>query len=252
MAEDVLASLSLPELAAFYGRLADGVDKRKGALKASLAAMLMRLWLTNRDKDANLTIDAPEHLREHEQTRATLAHHRRVFLTEEKAHRNGGDVWAGVLPRLKGIAPHTKWDCRRPVKIEYESLLEFPLRYQLTGNDADRDLLYSLHGCQLHSTVTVVGQPGNKNGRVMISFQAFETYACDRYDWDYSEHLTVPNPDFGSTAKGTVAPKSQTVVVYHKNAKRLEDARLAAPYRFQTKPWRVTHAALNAVAEVDL
>jgi hypothetical protein len=251
MAEDVLAKISPPEVAAFYRRLAEGVDARKGALKVSLAAALMRKWLDNRDRSAKLVIDAPEHLRNHEKTRATLAYHRQVFLTEKKARRSAGETWAGVLPRLKGMAPHAKWDPRQSLRIEYESLLEFPLRYQLTGNDADRDLLYSVHGCQLHSTVTLFGQPGSKNGRLKISFQAFETYVLDRYDWDYSEHLTVPNPDFGSTAKGAVAPRLETVVVYHKNAKRLEDAGLAAPYSFKTTPWSVTDAALNAPAEVD-
>lgn len=149
------------------------------------------------------------------------------------------------------MAPHAKWDPRRPLQIEYESLLEFPLRYQLTGNDADRDLLYSVHGCQLHSTVTVVGLPGSNNARMKITFQAFETYIVDRHDWDYSEHLTVPNPDFGSIAKGAVAPKLKTVVIYHKNAKRLEDAGLAAPYSFQTTPWTAIDAALRAPAEID-
>ena len=77
------------------------------------------------------------------------------------------------------------------------------------------------------------------------------TYAYDTYDWDYSEHLTVPNPDHGSAARSAVAPKSDRVVVFHRNAKRIEDAGLAAPYRFKTKPWSVTQAALNAPAEVD-
>src|SRR3954454_18050942 len=49
MAEDTLGKLSPPDVAAFYARLADAVDQKKGALTVSLAAMLMRLWLKNRD-----------------------------------------------------------------------------------------------------------------------------------------------------------------------------------------------------------
>jgi hypothetical protein len=257
MADDVLASLPPAEVAAFYSRLADGVDARKGKLDVSLAALLMRLWLSNRNAGAELTIDAPSHLRTHPQTTASLLYHRQVFLTEKKARLGKSEVWAGVVPRLQGKAPHAKWDIQRTISMEYESLTEFPLRYQLTGNDADRDLLYSLHGFQLRSKVTVGGTlmplPRGSRGpqMVRINFQAFTTEARDVYDWNYSEHLTVPNPDFGSAKPGAVARESQTVVVYHRNAKRIEDAGLAAPYRFTTKAWTVTNVAITASAEVD-
>jgi hypothetical protein len=108
--------------------------------------------------------------------------------------------------------------------MDYESLTEFPLRYQLTGNDADRDLLYSLHGFQLHSRVTVGGTlmpvPRGSKGaaKVRVNFQSFMADARDVYDWDYSEHLTVPNPDYGIKKPGAAAPNSQTVIVYHRNA----------------------------------
>jgi hypothetical protein len=255
--DDPLAPLSLQQVAGFYSRLADGVDARKGKLAVSLAATLMRLWLTNRTKGAELTLEAPAHLRDHEQTKATLRYHRQVFLTEQKARLGQREAWAGVMPRLQGKAPYQTWDLKRPLQLEYESLTEFPLRYQLTGNDADRDLLYSLHGFQLHSNVTVNGTilPASSGARpqrkVRITFQSFTANAHDVYDWNYSEHLKVPNPDFGSTAQGAVSPKSKTVIVYHKHAKRIEDAGLAAPYRFRTTPWSVLDAAIVAPAEVD-
>ncbi|MCG5052489.1 MAG: hypothetical protein KA712_05980 [Myxococcales bacterium] len=216
---DVLASLSPQQVAGFYGRLANSVDARKGKLEVSLAAMLMRLWLENRKKGDVLTIDAPAHLRGHEQTKSTLEYHRRVFLTQDQARLGSKSAWA--------------------------------------GNDADRDLLYSLHGFQLHSSVTLAGVDlplhpvTKKSPGVRVSFQSFMTYAWDIYDWDYSEHLTVPNPDYGSRSPDAVAPKSETVVVYHKHAKRIEDAGLAAPYKFQTRPWRVLDAGLVAPADVD-
>jgi hypothetical protein len=257
MAVDVLAALSPQAVAAFYGRLADGVDARRGKLDVSLAATLMRMWLKNHSKGAELTLEAPSHLRNHEQTKATLQFHRRVFLTEERARVGGREVWAGILPRIQGRAPYQKWDISRPLSMEYESLTEFPLRYQLTGNDADRDLLYSLHGFQLHSNVTTVGTllprpvAGKLPQKVRVTFQSFTTYARDVYDWDYSEHLTVPNPDFGSQSPSAVSPKSKTVVVYHKNAKRIEDAGLAAPFAFKTKPWQITEASLVSPSDVD-
>jgi hypothetical protein len=251
------AARSPQAVAAFYSRLADGVDARRGKLDVSLAATLMRMWLKNRSKDAKLSLEAPSHLRNHEQTRATLQFHRRVFLTEQKARVDGREVWAGILPRLQGRAPHQKWDINRPLSMEYESLTEFPLRYQLTGNDADRDLLYSLHGFQLHSNVTVAGTllprpvDGKSPQKVRVTFQSFTVYARDVYDWDYSEHLTVPNPDFGSKDPSAVSPGSKTVVVYHKNAKRIEDAGLAAPFSFKTNAWQITDAPLVAQADID-
>jgi hypothetical protein len=145
MADDVLAGLPPADVAAFYSRLADGVDARRGKLEVSLAALLMRTWLSNRKPGAELTIDAPSHLRTHAQTTATLVYHRQVFLTEKKARLGKSEVWDGIVPRLQGRPPHAKWDVQRPMSMEYESLTEFPLRYQVTGNDADRDLLYSLH-----------------------------------------------------------------------------------------------------------
>ncbi len=255
MADDVLAKLTPAQVAAFYARLADGVDARKGKLDVSLAALLMRLWLTNRKAGDTLTIDAPTHLRTHPLTRDSLLYHRQVFLTEKKARLGKSQVWAGVVPRLQGKPPHQKRDIQRPISMEYESLTEFPLRYQVTGSDADRDLLYSLHGFQLHSKVTVAGtllpRPPKGSQKVRINFQSFVTEAKDVYDWDYSEHLTVPNPDFGSKMPGAVTPESNTVLAYHRNAKRIEDAGLAAPYSFVTKSWIDTDTAITAPGDVD-
>jgi len=73
----------------------------------------------------------------------------------------------------------------------------------------------------------------------------------DRYDWDYSEYIKVPKPDFGKDIKGTIAPSLKTIIVYHSNAKRLEDAKLAAPYNLRSKPWYINNAKLMASAIVE-
>ncbi len=108
MADDYLARLDPPAVAAFYGRLADGVDARKGKLEVSLAALLM------------------------------------------------------------GLDPAASARSESPFR------LSTPMRGMST---------------------------------------------------------------IGTTVAGAVAPKSQTIVVYYKHAKRIEDADLAAPYKFKTKPW---------------
>lgn len=249
---DELAKLPPPQVAGFYRRLADQVDKKKGKLEVSLAALLMRHWLDNRDETEVFHFDAPKHLKEHASVAEVLRYHRGVYLTEQRAKLTGGsEKWAGLIPRLQGKPPYAKWDGSGVMNMEYQSLVELPLRYQLTGSDADRDLLYGLHGFQLKSNVTVAvqGSPGSR--RLRVTFTSFQARVLDRYDWDYSEHLTVPNPDFGSTTAGAVAPGSKTVVVYHSNAQRLEKAGLAAPYDLETNAWGVIDAGVAGPGEVD-
>ncbi len=250
MATDYLAALKPPELARFYGRIADGVDANRGALAVSLAALLMRQWLKNRDPKGLFEFDAPDHLKDRTEVLETLAFQRRVLLTQEKARFTGGVTrWAGVVPRIVGIAPFQKWDAKSLLSMSYESLVEMPLRYQITGTDADRDVLYGLRGFQLKSEVTLLANGNAPNGNLKILFQTYTAQASDRYDWNYAEHITVPNPDFRSKAPGAVAADQQKIVVYHKHAKRLEDAQLAAPYDLRTRPWQVD-ANLRQPAEV--
>jgi hypothetical protein len=247
---DYLAALQPAELAKFYGRLADGADANRGSVKVSLAAMLMRQWLKNRDPKDLFEFDAPDHLKDRKEVLEALAFQRRVLLTQEKARFTGGITkWAGVVPRIVGKPPFPKWDTKQPLSMTYESLVEMPLRYDITGTDADRDVLYGLRGFQLKSSVILTSPGTAPNGKVRVVFQAYTAQALDRYDWDYAEHKTVPNPDFGSKAPDAVAPGERKVVVYHKHAKRLEDANLAAPYDLRTRPWQVD-PQLRAPAEV--
>jgi len=252
---DDLAKLPPAQLAGFYRRLATAVDGRKGVLRVSLASLLMNHWLDNRDRNSTFVFDAPEHLRNHSQVTDVLAYHRKVFLTEEKA-RVGPKTskWAGVLPRLLGNAPYAKWDGKLPLPLEYQSLVEIPLRYQVTGSDADKDLLYALHGFQLKSKVVLSfdhSAPAPAK-QVRLAFDEFSAQVIDRYDWDYTEHLTVPNPDYQSKEADAVKPGSDRVVVFHSNARRLEEAGLAAPYNLQTNAWRMTDQRLIDRAQVDL
>ena len=237
---DHLAALQPAELAKFYSRMADGVDANRGSLKVSLAALLMRQWLKNRDPKSLFEFDAPEHLKDRDEVLDTLAFQRRVLLTQEQARFTGGVTkWAGVVPRIVGKAPFPKWDTKGSLSMDYQSLVEMPLRYQLTGDDADRDILYGLRGFQLKSSVVLSAAGTAPNGNLKLVFQGYTAQASDRYDWNYSEHITVPNPDFGSRDPAAVAPKERKIVVYHKHAKRLEDASLAAPYDLRTRPWPV-------------
>lgn len=249
---DELAKYTPTQVAGFYKRLADQVDKNKGALTASLAATLMRQWLTNRNPKSVFVFDAPAHLKSHGSVLDVLKYHRAVYLTEKKANFTGGSSkWAGIIPRLQGRPPHPKWSGVGAMSMEYQSLVELPLRLQLTGSDADRDILYALHGFQLKTNVSVTVQSVPRSNRLRLTFCSFQARVLDRYHWDYAEHLTVPNPDFGSADPAAIASKSKTIVVYHSNAKRLEVAGLAAPYNLETKPWAIADVAIMGPAEID-
>ncbi len=238
---DVLASLAVNEVAAFYSRLADIVDKNKGSVAKPLAPLLMREWLKNRDPKAVLKLEMPDHLKKHTLVIDVLKYHREVFLSNKKTKAG---KYGGIAPRWKD----GRWNGVGELRMEYESLVEFPLRYQITGNDEDKDLLYSLHGFQLKSNVGVTLIPPPLVNDVNFSF--YEARVVDRYDWDYSEHLTVPNPDYKSTAANAVSPSTDTVVVFHKNAERIEKAGLAAPYDIDSKPWTISDVSISGPGKV--
>jgi hypothetical protein len=244
MPSDVLAPLSVAEVAAFYRRLANFTDSRRGSLPTSLAATLMRQWLDNRDPTAVLALAMPDHLKTHSRVIEAQSYHRRVFLTEERTRAGS---WGGIIPRWQD----GRWQGTGPLTMQYESLVEFPLRYQLTGNDADKDLLYALHGFQLRSNVSVALVSSNGSMK-RVNFTQFDARVVDRYDWDYSEHLTVPNPDYGSTARNAVTPRADRVVVYHINAQRIERAGLAAPYSIVSRPWAITDVNIAGLGTVNI
>jgi hypothetical protein len=110
--------------------------------------------------------------------------------------------------------------------------------------------LTSLRGFQLQSRVTVTGKR-TASGRVVIEFSSWRAQASDRYDWDYSEHFTVPNPDYRSKRPDAVRPDDLSLTVYHRNAQRLERAGLAAPYNVVSHEWLISDPLLLKPGEVD-
>jgi hypothetical protein len=140
--------------------------------------------------------------------------------------------------------------------LKYESLCDPApniiaiAKVQKFGTSGDRDIFGSLRGFQLRSAVTVAALP-TQGKQVTIRFNSWICSATDRYDWDYSEHLTVANPDYQSKAKEAICPNDQTITVFHANAKRLEDAQLAAPYDVVIRPWHIVDQTLLRDAVVD-
>jgi hypothetical protein len=254
---DYLAELPEPRVAAWYARLADRIAMEKVQGREPLASQFLRWWVQNRSPTATMRFDAPAHLRAAPQVVETLRFHRAVFLTEEKARTGQGQRWAGVLPRIQGRPGFATWpNPATPLLLEYESLVEIGgnlislMRIQQSGSAEERDLLTSLRGFQLRSKVSVIGRP-QQDGKIQISFLSWTAQAKDRYDWNYNEHFTVPNPDYRSSRPDAVRPQDQSMRVYHRNAQRLERAGLAAPYDLLSNEWPVTDQGLLAPALVD-
>jgi len=257
MAEDHLKALPVARVAAWYRRLADAWSKNAPELQPSLAGAFLRKWVDNRNPRAKIEFDAPGHLKSNRAVRDVQAFHREVFLTNKKARLSGGaEKWAGVLPRIQGGPGYTRWDMKGSLPLEYESLCDIApdvwaiAKIQRSGTSADRDIFGSLRGFQLKSKVTVTAQ-SQKNGHANVQFSSWHCSATDRYDWNYSERLTVANPDYQSKAPDAIRPEGKTLTVYHSNAKRLEDAGQAAPYDVVLRSWPVSDTGITGLANVD-
>jgi hypothetical protein len=252
---DILAGISVVRVAAWYRRLALAQIRAAPELQPALAGAFLLKWLDNRKATAKYTFGAPEHLKRSDAVFQVQKYHRDVFMTYRKARINNTEKWAGILPRLQGKPGFTKWDMAGMLTLQYQSLCDFApniwdiARIQQYGSSAERDLFGSLRGFQLKSNATFTGK---MNGtKAIIRCFNWDCYAIDRYDWNYKEYLTMPNPDFQSSARDAVAPNLQTFRVYHRNAKRLEDARLAAPYDLVVGPWTVTSPGIIGDAGID-
>lgn len=256
---DYLKDLELQEVANWYYRLAKMFAKEKIEGRTPLSALFLKQWLDNRKKDSVFYFSAPLYLQSSPSILEVQQYHRAVFLTEKKARVGSGSKWAGVLPRLQGSKGYIQWSRKTPLLMTYESLCDIApnvldiLRIQNSGTREERDLFASLRGFQLKSEVMITGslKPGSKN-LCNINFGRWHCIVKDTYDWNYNEYLTVPNPDYGSTAENLVAPEKKTIRVYHINAKRLEDANLAAPYKIESNKWPVTNPVLIAQSEIDI
>ena len=257
MSDDVLSKHTTKQVAAFYKRLglAAAARGKQDKLETSLASDLLLMWLNVGSKNRNPYLFAPpRHLRQSRYVLEALKYHRAVFLSEEKARRGGvkkTKVLAGLIPRLQD----GRWNGTSPISMHDESLVEVPLTVQARAymgiaTPGDFDILTSLRGFQLRSEVMVKGvkQQGSKN--IGVTFVSYKARVKDTYDWNYNEYFTVPNPDYKKTGSDVIAPKQEKVRVYHSNAKRVEDANLAKPFKLESKLWRVTNNAVTKAGNV--
>jgi hypothetical protein len=215
----------------------------------ALAPIFLQHWLDNRSSTSTFTFHPPTHLRQSSYVLDVLQLHRDIFLSKQPA-ANGSIV--GAITRLRSGA----WNLADLLRLDYHSLVSVGdslydlVRIRRSGTAGERDLLTALRGFQLHSRVWLEGRNLQSSPRrVEASIHWWMAYVTDRYDWDYSEHFTVPNPDYRSTAADAVRSGDRELTVYHSNARRLEQANLAAPYDIRSDHWHVTGSLLSSARE---
>src|SRR4029077_19398837 len=111
---------------------------------------------------------------------------------------------AGVIPRLQAATGFSPWDGKGQLAMNYQCLAAYSLwqtaRFGVESMSvAEADVFTSFHDFQLRSDVVVTLETRPTKG-VILKFVQVQAKAVDRYDWDPTKHLTMPNPDFGSHA----------------------------------------------------
>ena len=265
---DYLSNLPVDKLAKWYRRLAEFISqknqeacsKNQPCVANPLASDMLIKWLENKNKSTIHRFNTPLHLKSSKEYLNALQFHRDVFLTQKKARIGSKylskEVWAGVLPRLKGMRGFKPWTPGSQLKMQYESNVQYGedrtdiVRIQLSGTPAERDLLTSLRGWSLKSKIVVTGSvlPDKK---VKIVFASWVCSGEDYYDFSKVKGLTLPNPDYGKTYDNAVRPNDRSMRVYHTNAIRLEKAGLAAPYKVMINDWTPTDPKVKLPAIVD-
>ena len=257
---DYLRDLPVQAVAAWYRRLADAAGRGRVEGRKPYAAMFLRCWLDNRNPRGKFTFRPRPYLANDHRVVAAPRFHRAVFLSQQPARLGRPGLLGsrtklvGAVPRIKAEPGFPRWNLPGETTMEYQSLVEIGtgpldiLRIQNSGAATEQDLFGSLRGFQLRSRIRVSGVRTGK--QVVVRFIAWRCAAVDRYDWNYSEYLTVKNPDFRSKERFAVRPGDEEITVYHSNAKRLEDAGLAAPYDVESDPWAVLSPSLIGPATV--
>jgi hypothetical protein len=235
---DHLENLSPPEVRDWYLRLAEHVDRHKGSVKESLASKFLKYYING--GGADLIFDPPDHLLSSKFVKVVLDDHRAWFLTKKKFK----DKWVGVVPRLQEHKYTPNPD--NPLLLWIGSNCEIPVDDFGKLSDGDKDLATSLHGFLLVSFCTLFVN-ANK-----VTFQWWASGARDRYDFDSGKWFRVPNPDYKNPfhVSNPVAPDDDEIVVFHKNAIRMEKAGLAKPYDLASN-WLVLEPSITGVGLID-
>ena len=231
---DYLAQLSERDVAAFYRRLALSIRAKFAG--DSLAAILLLHWL---DGGGRTKVYPAKYVRELAEVRSYLRDIARPIFLSRKATPTGSI--GGIVPRVKGVIkcnpPGGPYPMHLEGNVETSLSIEAKAAFGMKVDPKELDALYALHGFTLISDVVVSASKSARARMYDVKFNRWRCKASDEYHWNPTKHITVPNPDYGSKEKGSVAPGDKEITVYHSNAIRVEKAGLAKPFHDESEPW---------------
>jgi hypothetical protein len=231
---DHLVNLPPPEVAAFYRRLAAFIQAKVGS--DSLAATLLRHWLDGGGKDAKFSA---RYVRDLPEVRSYLRDTARPIFLSQRPTPSG--TIGGVVPRIRGtikVNPpggpypmHLEGGAEIPITVQGKAQLKMKVA------PGELDAFYALHGFTMICDVVVSAAKLAGQRSYNVKFDRWICKVSDEYHWNPDKHIIVPNPDYGSKAAGAVAPQAESIMVYHSNAIRLEQAGLAKAFHDESEPW---------------
>lgn len=247
--KDHLASLSPQEVARFYRRLAQSIQKQFN--NDSLAAMLLLYWLDG-GKDDKVKYFPARYVKDLPEVRSYLRDIARpVFLSQRPIP---GGTMGGVLPRIRGTiksvlpagpyAMHLEGNVETPLSVKFKAAMGMKIEPR------QLDALYALHGFTLRSEVVVTVNQATGSRRYIARFDRWICKTKDYYHWNPNKYITVPNPDCGSKDPNAIAPEENELTVYHSNAIRVEKAGLAHAFSNESEPWQETDQSIIGPATI--
>jgi len=254
---DYLADLKPPDVAAFYRRLANYVNSLRGG--KSLAANMLLHWL---DATGQKYVFPGSYLTGVSYVEDYLLNSvRPVLLSKRKVFAGG---IGGIVPRIRRDKGFDKDPVGGPYKIFYEGeSCCVPLAVQVklgTMNlDAalksdvarEADIFTSLHAFAIQTNVVMEAKL-SRGKMYEVTFLDWRSHARDFYHFDEVKHLTLPNPDYQSNVPGAVASFSRKITIYHTNAQRLVEARLAANFDDESTDFKPLNSRIWGDDVVDI
>ncbi len=267
---DDLGKLSVEEKRNFYQRLSFSTLAKDSE---SLAGKALSYWLT---KPTTGLIVENSRVKDLKSVNDYLFNEvRQVILSQKEAFLGGKrDGIRGVRDRLLGLHGHSKWDRISRITIEYKgisfdlvTLAEFKvIQKKMFDNkklskeeEIKSDVFSSFHTSGMYSLVVLSVKEVKSDKIFEIKFDSWKSKIEDDYNWDIptfeqvffnitNKKLTLPNPDFNNPyhVSSPVAPNKKFITINHSNAKDVENAGYAKPFKFDTKEWDVTEPKIIA------
>jgi len=246
------------KVAAFYKRLADYINSLRGG--KSLAANMLLHWL---DASGSLYTFPGSYLCGVSFVEDYLLDSVRSVFLSEKPRFSDGKI-GGIVPRIRRDPGFRDDPIGGPYKLFYEgesccsplsvqdALFNSGLEEALKSPAArEADIFCSLHDFTIQTNVVMEAKPW-RGKMYEVLFTDWRSHANDSYQFDEVKHLTVPNPDYQSTAPDAVASFSKMITIYHTNAKRLTDPKLAANFKDKSTDWKPMNSRIWGHGFVDI